>query len=462
VSAEAIFDTLGPVLTRWTVGGSAVGDAPVAWKNALSDDDAELRLLALSGQFLGGIVIPAPSGALRTLPDLPVLAMTPVPDGLRALARRCLKTLQGAGDNVALMHLLAARGMIMHPADWMPGRTTDDLPAVYAPLQDWVAGSQGKIDADAALSEVNWHDFAPAARCIAFAALRRADPEAARALLTAKAGGEGAEVRLRLIAMLSTGLSAADIPYLESLASDRAPKIKACAAGMLARLGYGGGDVTEARELAAFFKVETKGLLRRTRVVTPISTKTPAQRARRHELFHRVDYAAFATQLDTAELVSSWPFGDDPHVDAAFLAMVVQSASDAVIAEILARVTSGSNVDLAAAQNLRERLNADQRTDVANLILRSNRASFVLAQSFVEAGAELDGLIESRAGAALLAAFAGGADITSEAQAIGLIASQTAAESAIDRLTRAGLNAADPRLDLLRLNASLTPTGAAA
>jgi hypothetical protein len=462
VSAEAIFDTLGPVLTRWTMGGSAMGDAPAAWKEALGDDEAELCLLALSGQFLGGFVLRAPSGTLQTLPDLPVLAMPPMPESLRALARRCLKALQPGGNQSAFLHLLAARGYTMHPADWTPGRSDDDLPAVYAPLQDWVAGSSGRADADAVLSEENWSDFAPAARCNAFATLRRADPEAARALLAAKAASEGADVRLRLIAMLSTGLSAADVPYLQSLATDRAPKIKACAAGLLARLGHGDSDAKETNELVAFFKVETKGLLRRTRVVTPIPIKTPAQRTRRQELFNRVDYASFEKELGTEDLVASWPFGDDPQADSEFQAMAVQSASDGVIAAILARLTSSSTLDLLAVQRLRDRLGADRRMYVAALVLRSNQASFCRARQFVDAGAELDGLIETRAGSALLATFAAGSDITVETHALGLIASQAAAQAALDRLTRVGLNAADPQLDLLRLNATLTTTGAAA
>jgi len=462
VSAEAIFDTLGPVLTRWTMGGSAVGDAPAAWKEALAGDEAELRLLALCGQFLGGFVLPAPSGALRTLPDLPVLAMPPIPEVLRALARRCLKALQPGGNQSAFLHLLAARGYTMHPADWTPGRSDDDLPAVYAPLQDWVAGSSGRADVDAVLSEENWSDFAPAARCNAFATLRRADPEAARALLAAKAATEGADVRLRLILMLATGLSAADVPYLQSLANDRAPKIKACAASLLARLGHGVSDATDANELVAFFKVETKGLLRRTRVVMSIPIKTPAQRARRQELFDRVDYALFQNGLGTEDLVASWPFGDDPQADSEFQVMAVRSASDGVIAAILARLTSSSTLDIVAVQRLRDRLGAEQRMHVAALVLRSHQASFCDARVFVDAGAELDGLIETRAGSALLATFAAGSGNMAEMHALGLIASKSAAQAALDTLTRAGSNVADPRFELLRLNASLTPTGAAA
>jgi len=460
VSAEAIFDTLGPVLTRWTMGGSAIGDAPAEWRDGLAGDDSELRLLALTGQFLGGFVVPAPVGALRTLPDLPMLTMPPLADPPRPLARRCIKALQASGYQRDFLHLLAARGVTMHPADWVPSRSDDDLPAVYAPLQDWVAGAAGRIEAD--LSAETWADFAPAARALAFAELRRTDPAGAREMLAAKAAGESSEVRLRLIAALATGLSAADLPYLQSLASDRAPKVKACAASLLARLGHGGGDTSEATELAAFFAWETKGLLRRTRVVKPIALKTPAQRTRRGELFDRVDFGAFARALGTDDPVAHWPLGSDLPVDAGFLTMAARSAGDAVIAALFARLMNApGGVD--AILRLRDRLDRAARQQAAYRILREQGGTFRDALMIADAGCDLDGLIETPAGRALVAAAATtDAHWVSEVQALGLLASQTAAQRARDALARTGLNAADPRLDLLRLNATLAPTGAAA
>lgn len=74
--AEAVYDALGQVLTRWTMGAAA---APVShvWKAEIGEDpvEAELRLLALSGQFLGMAVIAEPPADLRALPDLPALAL---------------------------------------------------------------------------------------------------------------------------------------------------------------------------------------------------------------------------------------------------------------------------------------------------------------------------------------------------------------------------------------------------
>ena len=46
-----------------------------------------------------------------------------------------------------------------------------------------------------------------------------------------------------------------------------------------------------------------------------------------------------------------------------------------------------------------------------------------------------------------------------EFHALGLLASQMAAQQTLQRLTAAGLLQADPRLDMLRLNAALDDNG---
>ena len=98
--------------------------------------------------------------------------------------------------------------------------------------------------------------------------LRRRDPEAARTVLEAKLANENADVRLPLLSLLATGLSEADIPFLEGIAAnDRAPKVKAFAASLLARLGRGPAVGEDIAELAGFFSVKMKGLIRRSRVI---------------------------------------------------------------------------------------------------------------------------------------------------------------------------------------------------
>lgn len=338
--AEAIYDVLGQVLTRWTMGSAA---APVAhvWKAEIGEDpiEAELRLLALSGQFLGMAVIAEPPADLRALPDLPTLALPTLPDAARSLARRVL----AAGDarhKRALAEFVAGRGWTLHPADWMPSASEEDAPDVYAPWRDWIEAAttgSGSRGASEGLTAANWADFWPAARNAALAELRRHDPGAARVLLETRLPGEGADTRLRLLGQLTQGLSEADAPFLETLAAgDRAPKVKALAASLLARLGRGSAVGEEATELAGFFTLGTKGLLRRSRTIAANGLKTHAQRIRRQTLFAGADYTGFAAALGMSgeELAAIWVWGDDVQADIELAGMAERSASDAIVADL--------------------------------------------------------------------------------------------------------------------------------
>ena len=318
--AEEIFEAMGAVVTRWTMGSTA---APAAsfWRTELGDDpvEAELRLLALSGQFLGATVTTEAPSALRVLPDIPALALPTVPDALRPLVRRILAASKDTASRTEFVHFLAERGWTTHPADWMPDASDEDAPDVYATWCDWAAfaaaGETTQRQAADQLTAANWEDFWPAARKAALTGLRRRDPSAARALLEAKLGSENADTRLRLLSLLSERLSDDDAAFLESLvANDRAPKVKALATSMLARLGHGRAAGEDIAELAGFFSVKTKGLLRRTRVIDFATPKTPAQWQRRKILLDGTDLTSFAGALGLTpqDLIAAWDWNVDP------------------------------------------------------------------------------------------------------------------------------------------------------
>ncbi len=466
--AEAIFDELDPVMIRWTMGGQAVGVAPAAWKDTLGGlepGEGELRLLALTGQYLGLCVAPAPASALTAVPDIPPLALPILSGSLAGLARRCLKGLKEGGGQRDLVQLLAARGHAIHPADWMPSRHDDGVPDVYAPWRDWAERRAGQAepaqDAHEDLTEANWSDWWPAARRIALARIRARDPARATALLAAKAASEGAETRLRLIECLIAGLSEADAAFLESLSADRAPKIKALAASLLARLGRGSGTGEDAAELAGFFELQTKGLLRRTRVLAARPVKTQAQRSRRDALFAQVDFGGFAEALGVPaeDLVTLWPLGSDANADSGFAMFAGQSAAGHIVDALCGRLLAEPTIAVPAILALRPRLDSGQRRACAHRLADSKGASFGSMLAIVGAGGELDDLIDTQPGKALLGAAPGEADIAPELRALALIASQAAARAALDRLTASGMTASDPRLDLLRLNAALDHSG---
>ncbi|WP_294329804.1 DUF5691 domain-containing protein [uncultured Sphingomonas sp.] len=457
--ADAILDALGPVLTRWTMGGSATAVAPAAWRDVLGAEagEAELRLLALSGHVLGGLTIPEPIGEVRPLADIPVLARPPLPDPLRPRARRLLRQLRDASARRPLLDFLDSRGWTLHPGDWMP-RPSENVPGVYAPWQDWATASGPPSSAPDLLNDENWEDFGPAARHAAFVALRRRDPAQAHALLAGKIAGETPDHRVRLLETLGTGLSDADRPLLEQLSGDRAPRVKALAAALLARLGHGAGGDDDAAELAAFFAVQTKGLLRRTRVIVPQVLKTPAQKHRRAALLEAVPFDIFAQALglSSPELIQAWPWGSDAPADAGLAAMVARSGADSSVEDVQDALTTNASVDPHAVAQLLPRLAASQRREAATRLLRRG-ASFATGLLITGGDGTIEDAMRMPAGQALLAAAKAGdvGDATTELLALGLLASRDAARQALDQLAAAGVIAADPRLDMLRLNAAL-------
>ncbi len=457
--ADAILDALGPVLTRWTMGGSAASHAPAAWRDALSTEarEAELRLLALSGQFLGTFAITQPTGDLRLRGDIPALARPPLADALRPRARRLLQQMRDAQTRRHLLDLVDARGWTLHPGDWMP-RPDEDVPDIYAPWQDWAAASGSPSMTPETLSTTNWDDFAPAARQVAFAALRRQDPAQASRLLAERIAGEPTDHRVRLLELLAAGLSDTDRPLLERLTGDRAPRVKALATALLTRLGHGARDDEHGAELAAFFTLQTKGLLRRTRVIVAQTVKTAAQRHRRDTLFQTLSFDGFAQALGLAstEVVAAWPWGEDLLGDRQLAAMVARSASDAVIDAV---ATAPGTDNAHTRVELLPRLSSSQRHRAVTRLLGTQGASFAMVLPIAGGAGAIDDAIRTPAGTALLDALKadnrGSGNHADELLALGLIASRSAARQALDQLAAAGLIASDPRLDMLRLNAAL-------
>lgn len=466
---EAAHEALGPVLTRWTTGGAAAPAAPKAWRATIADSGAgpELGLLALAGHLLGTMSMTEPPAELTTLPDLPALPLPTLPDALRPLSRRLVLATRDADQRGAMLELLAARGWTMHPGDWMPLAGDEATPEAYAAWRDWAAladGTEAATRTGEALTGESWDDFGPAGRAAAFARLRRADPGAARILLESRIGSEPAESRLRLVQIVSDGLCDDDRPLLETLLADRAPKVKALATSLLARLGRGGGAADDAAELAAFFAIENRGLLRRTRILAPRTLKTTAQTNRRHELLLSIDYPSFAGALGLApeELVRLWSWDADVRADSGFAAMIAGSASDEIVAATLE--TLGGSADLQRLMPLLPRLSPAQRAAAARNLLGSRGATFVTAVAIGGGRCGSADPLRTSAGAALLDAIGrdeGGKNtaVLAELNALGLAASREGAGRAIEMLGKAGLIRSDPRLDMLRLNAALEDRG---
>lgn len=462
--SDTLQDALQPVLVRWTMGGAAAPLAPEGLRGKLGEDadEAELRLLAIAGQALGTLVVPEPSGDLQGLPDLPALRLPTMPDRLRPLAARVLARSE-EWLRTGVLRLVESRGYVVHPGDWMPPRTAD-VPGIYAPWQDWLAGIAGDASAGAS-PEDRWDDLGPAGRRSLLASLRRDDPDAALALIRDKVPTQPAEHRLWMVQSLSSRLTERDRTFLEGLSGDRAPTVRAAASRLLTRLGVATpvpkGEDDPADEVGDFLRIESKGLLKRQRAIAVIRTRGHAHAMRRGAMMAALDARRLATALGVTdvELPGMWPWGSEPIADREFGALLLGTGGQEVVDAFERAVADGAEVDVLATAEDIERLSP---STVATVMERAYAGEHHLAG--LVSSSPVVGMIDryeaSHHWRALhqqllrqegVQASTGATELLS----LGVLVTARAAAEILERLGKAGIPSADPRLDTLRISAAL-------
>ena len=460
----------------WISGGAVFELAPTEWNDvaaASSPDEQERRLLAIAAQALDVALRPAAPKTLKRRPPLPVLALPMLPERLRPLLRAALKYAADVRLKTRVATLVANRGFVLHPMDWMPAASYQESPEVYAPWVDWQAGADGERQSRREqLTAETWDDFYPAARRTALVDLRRTMPALARTLIETKGASEPAEVRLALIELMRFGLGADDVPFLKSLSADRSGKVREMAGRLLARLGERGnptegGTEDPTAELAAFIEEGKSGFIRRRATYAPVKLKSPAQQARRAELFASCYFGDLVARFGKTEsdFIGAWQFGVDDGADLFLVRMVAISGSDAAaagLADLL--VAAGGKLALLVLQ-LTLRLDGGRKRLLIRQIL--NDAQNLHALNLVE-GAEpgwlgWGDLTNGKTLSALRSAVSGDNDVmkrTAEQhlETVGFLANPVTAEKLIGEVVAAGLPPASPSLSLLRLNAALSET----
>ena len=89
---------------------------------------------------------------------------------------------------------------------------------------------------DEGLSAENWTEAPIGARAVFLEQLRKENPDEAREVLANVWATETADARVRLIGAMQTGLSEPDRAFAEAAVKDRAPRVRAIAHRLLARL----------------------------------------------------------------------------------------------------------------------------------------------------------------------------------------------------------------------------------
>ena len=448
---DEIVQQLDALKARWMTGGAVSGAGPAAWQ----DLDA-LSQLALAGQFQRVAMRPADPGTATPRPDLPELDQPPLPEALRPQLRRVLDTKEV--PVVQVIRLITTRGYGVNPIDWMPKPGDADLPALYEPWRDWLAGH---VTVAAELNAETWEDFAPGRRYQELTRLHRDSPEAARTLVVAIAPTLAAEQRLRLLQCLRPSLSAADAELLSGFLTDRSSKVQALVKTQLARLGAGlDADGEAVAQIADFVELAKAGILSRRRVVTARALKTTAQRTRRSKVFADVPLTALAGVLGLGpdEVIEAWDFGE---ADEDFCVLVAASGTDAQVQRLIDRAYEAG---LFLPRPLLERLDDATRLRLALRVLETDDVFLTQTREWITAP---DGTVGWEAVSRMkalpqLVQQAVEAEHRHQeafvAQALaflGLLVDRDAATRLIETLTTAGVMAVDPRLTLLRLNAAL-------
>lgn len=461
---------LATVESCWITGGAAFEAAPARWKNAAGDDpaDRERCLVALAGQSALVAHRPKPPQGLAGRPRLPLPDLEIIPDSARGAFRQALKQTTcriGAGHILAL---LQSRGFAAHPFDWMPGPGDIHVPDIYIPLAEWAARGETSAAAETILTADNWEDFFPAARRSALASLRASQPEQALALMAEKFGGEVAETRAGLMDVLAVNPTPADIPFLTGLLKDRSGKVRSSARQYLARLGQPAADEDRTSEDAFdHVEVKTKGILKRSRVFSPVKPKTAGLLDKRQAFFleSTLKSLADAFEVSGTDFIQSWEWGRDSDADELFVDMTGRTGSDQDVSVLKSILFERSGDDPQLSGLLRGRLAADDVREWQIRLMDSEPRWMerildhdLRAYGWMTSKQVLAGRMYQQTEAALREGTPKETARAEKAlQTIALLADRQAALDALERLAHAGLGIGANETALLRLNSLLDP-----
>lgn len=232
------------------------------------DSDGALEMLSLMGQALRFERTSTPDSFIvepEVKDDRKIIA-----DHLRRPLIRLL-TAKNFTDHpaCALARAFARLRLRLHPFDLplIDAFVRSNAEKLGATAQNWAdrqkadTGTQSYFDPEI-LDESNWVQAAASRRVAYLEQRRRNDADAARGLVESTWRQEEADARFRLLQVFQTGLSMADQPFLSTLEKDRAPRVRALAAKLLARLGAGTKNPA-LNACAERIKQSRSGLLRK-------------------------------------------------------------------------------------------------------------------------------------------------------------------------------------------------------
>ncbi len=257
-------------LKQALVTGSARSDAGRA-------DGALLAKLALAAQR-SRLVRRQPPALADGERLFPADARPVLGDAARALAIQLFAGPNSRVDDALALETARAlkrSGLRLHPFDLSRleayvARHVDALGAFERAWLRLVRPAKDKapyLDAPTAVNEDTFADASPAAKLAFLKQCRADDPARARRIIEVAAPNEPAQARAEMVALLATGLTSDDQPFLESLAGDRARTVKEVAESLLSRLPGHPAYAKRLGEAIAILEVKASGLLRRKQTI---------------------------------------------------------------------------------------------------------------------------------------------------------------------------------------------------
>jgi hypothetical protein len=230
---------------------------------------APLEALSLAGQALRFAMPPGPPEF--DVDAWPQDARRVLPESVRPQVLRLLKANRCTDDSELSVALACSRLRLRpHPFDLpkLDGFVRRHSQHLGVVAQYWVQretkaeSRKGYFDEDAATAE-NWTEAPIAARVAYLERLRKQDAAEARSALEQVWPGETADARVRLIGTLQTGLGEGDRTFLETALKDRAPRVRAIAHRLVARLGGSAAGNPALAECLERIHKEKSGILKR-------------------------------------------------------------------------------------------------------------------------------------------------------------------------------------------------------
>jgi hypothetical protein len=323
---------------------------------ASPEREGVLTVLALAGQqqrfqrlMLQQAALALPDAARHLHADVRPIVPDPA---RRALLRLANSVEKGLADAVlsAAARRVARAGFRLHPFDLprLIGHIKGDARCLGLAERAYLALAESSSTANAPgllqaeITPENWTTFPKGHRVAFVRDLRRKQPAEARKLVEDVFKSEPAAVRGDLLAALDVGLSSDDLPWLESLSTDRAESVRTIAARLVA--GVPGTLFTTRLAEAArcFTRSSVSGILSRIGLASTAVVFKPPSRAAGADrsavltkLFEGLSVAEVATAagVTAKDVIAALP-SDEEDVHAAFANRAVRDGDNATMMDL--------------------------------------------------------------------------------------------------------------------------------